>query len=50
MFHVAVVQHRNVQKSVPLVQSCCFANKPIAFFAVLVAVGVAVAVVIAQAP
>ena len=32
-FHSAVVQQRqrNVQKSVLLVQSCCFANKPITF-------------------
>ena len=49
-FHVAVVQPRlrNVQKSVMHVQSCCFANKPVALFAVLFTV--AVAVVVAQAP
>ena len=47
-FHVAVVQPRlrNVQKSVMHVQSCCFANKPVALFAVLFTV--AVAVVVAQ--
>ena len=47
-FHVAVVQPRlrNVQKSVMHVQSCCFANKPTALFAVLFNV----AVVVAQAP
>ena len=49
-FHVAVVQPRlrNVQKSVMHVQSCCFANKPVALFAVLFTVAVAVAVVVAQ--
>ena len=33
-FHVVVVQPRlrNVQKSVMHVQSCCFANKPVALF------------------
>ena len=48
-FHVAVVQPgwlKNVQKSVMHVQSCCFANKPVALFAVLFTV----AVVVAQAP
>ena len=47
-FHVVVVQPRlrNVQKSVMHVQSCCFANKPVALFAVLFTV----AVVLAQAP
>ena len=45
-FHVVVVQRRlrNVQKSVMHVQSCSFANlKPLAFFAVLVAVAGVVA-------
>ena len=47
-FHVAVVQPRlrNVQKSVMHAQSCCFANKPVALFAVLFTV--AFAVVLAQ--
>ena len=44
-FHIAVVQLRlkNVQKSVMHVQSCCFLFKTYCFFAVLVAVAVAVA-------
>ena len=47
-FHIVIVQQRqrNVQKSVPHVQSCCFATLNLLFFAVFVAV----AVVIAQAP
>ena len=45
-FHVAVVQPRlrNVQKSVMHVQSCCFANKHIALFAVLFTVAVVLAI------
>ena len=44
-FHVVVVQRRlrNVQKSVLHVQSCCFADLNLLFFAVLVAVAVVVA-------
>ena len=45
-FHVVVVQrHSNVQKSVMLVQSCCFAdlNLWLFFFAVLVIIAVIVA-------
>ena len=42
-FHVVVVQrHSNVQKSVMLVQSCCFANLNL-FFALLVFMAVIVA-------
>ena len=41
-FHVVVVhwRQRNVQKSVMLVQSCCFANLTYCFFVVLVVVAV----------
>ena len=48
-FHVAVVQRRlrNVQKSVMHVQICCFANRNLFFFAVFLAI--AVAVVVAKA-
>ena len=44
-FHVVVVQrHSNVQKSVMLVQSCCFADLNLwLFFAVLVIIAVIVA-------
>ena len=44
-FHVEVVQRRQkkVQKSVMDVQSCCFSNLNILFFAILVAVAVVVA-------
>ena len=44
-FHVVVVQrHSNVQKSVMLVQSCCFANlNVLPFFAFLVIIAVIVA-------
>ena len=44
-FHVVVVRRRqrNVQKSLMHVQSCCFANLNLLFFAVLVAVAVVVA-------
>ena len=44
-FHVAVVQRRqrNVQKSVTRLQSCCFTDLKLFFFAVLVAVAVVVA-------
>ena len=44
-FHVAVAQRRlrNVPKSMMHVQSCCFADINVFFFAVLVAVAVIVA-------
>ena len=44
-FHVVVVQRRqrNVQTSVMHVQSCCFADLNLCFFAVLVAVAVVIA-------
>ena len=44
-FHIVVVQrHSNVQKSVMLVQSCCFADLNLwLFFAILVIIAVIVA-------
>ena len=44
-FYVVVFQlrHRNLQRGVMHVQSCCFANETYCFFAVLVAVAVVVA-------
>ena len=41
--HALQSRHRNVQKSVIHVQSCCFAKFYLLLFAVLVAVGVVVA-------
>ena len=53
-FHVVVgqVRQRNVPKSVPHVQNCCFGYQTFCFFDVYVAVAVAVAVavVVAKAP
>ena len=47
-FHVVVVhrRQRNVQESMMHVQSCCFVNLNLLFFAVLLAI----AIVIAEAP
>ena len=49
-FHVALVQRRqrNVQKSAMHVQSCCFVNKNLLIFAVLLAVDVVVCFFVIQ--